>query len=150
EVYAAILGAVQADAPPTVAEWAGQWIAHRRLLGDVQPDTITSQHRILIRWVLPYLGQMPLPAVSRERVEEWVRWLVRQPSRRGSRLDADTIRRAHSVLHSLLAAAVPRWLSTNPAARIPGQRRGTALPRATPHEPMFLTAAEVDMILAAC
>lgn len=152
EVYAAVWGGGTrgAEAPPTLAEFARTWVEQRRTVGEVQPDTITDQHRILIRHVLPWLGQTPVDAVTRDTVQGWVAWLVTQPARRGGKLDADTVRHAHAVLHSLLGAAVPRWLPANPAARIPGQRKGTGLPKATPHEPVFLTAVEIDLILANC
>lgn len=45
--------------------------------------------------------------------------------------------------------ARPRWLPANPAARRPGQRR-SGPPKSTRHEPVFRTAAEVDLTLASC
>jgi integrase len=153
EVYAAVYGIGRdgAAGAPTVGDWAGQWIATRRGLAEVQPDTVDAQHRIIVRHILPQLGQLPLTAVTQETVREWVAWMRTRPAPRGGKLDADTVRRVHAVLHSLLGAAVPRWLPANPAARLPGQgRRAAGLPKATPHEPMFLTAAEVELILSHC
>lgn len=151
EVYAAVLG-LDLDgsdqAPPTVAEFAGQWVADRRAIGAVQPDTLADQNRILIRHILPYMGDLPITAVSEETITGWLGWMRGRPSTRGGKLDADTVRRVHEVLRAMLRTAVPRWLAYNPAAE-PG-RRGHGLPKTTAHEPMFLTAAEVDRILACC
>lgn len=151
EVYAAVLG-LELDGrdryTPTVAEWAVTWLASRRRIGEVQADTVDGHQSIVTRRILPRLGPMPLNLITPDVVRDWVEWLVEQPSRRGGTLDADTVRRAHGVLHSLLGAAVPKWLASNPAAKPPGRgRRGDGLPRATPHEPTFLTSAEVELIL---
>lgn len=155
EVYAAVLGLDRnADAPPTLGEFAGEWIADRRGTGEVQSDTVDGQHRIIIRHVLPTLGHLPLApsAITPETIKAWVKWMKGRTTHRGTALDADTIRRAHATLHSLLAAAVPTWLPANPAGRQPGQGRRSAvgLPKATPHDAMFLTAQEVALILAHC
>ena len=152
EVYAAILG-IDLDAPeppPTVAEWAGQWIEERRRVGDVQPDTLVDYQRILVRRVLPRIGDLPLTGVTREVVQGWVAWLRTQRTRSGDPLSAQTIRRAHGVLHSMLAAAVPRWLDHNPAARRPGERRTAGLPKATKYESVFLTPEEFAILHRAC
>lgn len=152
EVYAAVYGVRDdlKETPPTLAEWAGQWLAQQEAIGEVQPDTVTARRRILMRRVLPRLGALPLTAVTQQMVREWLAWVRVQPSRNGGALDADTVRKAHGVLHTMLGAAVPRWLPANPAARTPGQSRATGLPRPTLHEPVFLTPAEAELLLVAC
>lgn len=152
EVYAAILG-LELDTPtppPTVAEWAGEWLAERRKIGDVQDDTLDGYQRIIWRRILPKLGTLPLTGVTREVVQGWVAWLRTQHTRSGTPLSAQTVRRAHGVLHSLLGAAVPRWVESNPAARLPGQRRAAGLPKADRFDPAFLTPEEFQIILDAC
>lgn len=152
EVYEAIIGNIDSaeEMPPTVGEFANQWIIERRRLRQVQEDVLDGHHRVIMRHILPKLGTMPITGVTREVVTEWVAWLIEQPSQRGGALDADTVRRSHATLHGLLGAAVPRWLPMNPAAPMPGEKRGTALPKSTPHEPVFLTAQEIEIILASC
>src|SRR5690554_4211330 len=152
EVYAAILGQIDdgGEPPPTLAVFAGQWIEQRRAEDDVQPDTLDEQHGMIMRRILPRLGNMPVTAITRETVTDWLTWLRKQHGRSGKPLDSDTVRKAHAVLHSLLAGAVPKWLPTNPAARQPGERKIAGLPKATPHDAIFLTPAEVELILANC
>jgi hypothetical protein len=139
EVYAAVLGlgsGADVTTTPKVADQFGEWIKQRRRSGEVQDDTVDGQYRIGVRYILPRFGELPLtPAfVHEEAVADWVAWMRERPRRGGGKLDADTIRRAHATLHSFLAAQVPRWLPSNPCARRPGQRRGTALPKATPFD----------------
>lgn len=154
EVYAAVLGidldADNAKPPPTVAEWAGQWVAERKQIGDVQPDTLVDYQRILMRRILPKLGTLPLTGVTREVVQGWIAWLRTQRTRSGAPLSAQTVRRAHGVLHSLLAAAVPEWFEVNPAARRPGERRNAGLPKTVRYEALFLTKEELGMVVRAC
>lgn len=151
EVYRAILGIdTTEEAPPTVSEWASQWIIERRQLGDVQSDTIDAQYRTIVRRILPRLGQLPVSTITPEIVRNWVMWLAQQESAYGGKIAPLTVRKAHATLHSLLGAAVPRWLPYNPAGRQPGQRRAAGLPKVDKHEPVFLTPTEVEMLLAAC
>lgn len=155
-LYTAVFGPIttpgdpEVETPPTVAEWATQWLTRREIDADVQPDTITRQRQIIERRILPRLGVLPVTAVTPEVVADWLTWVRQQPSRRGGLLDADTVRRAHSTLHALLGAAVGTWLTSNPAAPRPGDRKVRGLPRSTPHEAVFLTPPEVQLILTNC
>lgn len=156
EIYTAVLGL--GDGPdlasaPKVSTAFGEWIATRRRRAvDVQADTIDEQFRQGVRYLLPFFGEMPLtPAyVHEDAVAEWVAWMRERPRRGGGTLDSDTIRRAHATLHTFLAAQVPKWLPSNPCARLPGQRQGTALPRSTPVEVVLLTPAELALIHSHC
>lgn len=153
EVYAAVAGIQPggaADLPPTVTELAERWITRVQDAGGNQPDTIADKRRILKRHILPHLGDLPVTseALGDDTIVGWVKWMRSRPSARGGTLDADTIRRAHEVLRSLLGSAVPRWLATNPAARL--ATRGIELPKSTVHEPLFLLPAELARIEACC
>jgi integrase len=152
ETYRAVLGLDGTDPQaPTVAQWATDWITARRKLADIQPDTIDGYKRLIQLRVLPRLGKLRLPQVSTDEVSEWVAWLNAQPSRRGGTLGAETVRRAHAVLHSLLGAAVPRWIAANPCAKPAGSRKRKAgLPKAHRHDAVFLTPTEIDILIANC
>jgi integrase len=152
EVYRAVLGLEDIDqAAPTVAEWAADWIATRRQLADIQPDTISGYASVINLRILPRLGSVRLSELTEDTITDWISWLNRQPSKRGGTLAAETVRRAHAVLHSLLAAAVPKWLPSNPCAR-PGssRQRRSGLPKAHRHDAVFLTPAETKLILENC
>lgn len=150
EVYEALVGPVgpKEEKPPTVEEFAEQWIIERRKIRDVEPSVLDGYYSVIRRHIVPHLGTLPISAVTSDVVRLWVVWMSDQEKLSGGLLDADTIRRAHSVLHSLLGAAVPRWLPANPAAKQPGKRR--ELPKETPHDAVFLTPQEVAVILRNC
>lgn len=134
---------------PSFADWVGEYIAGRRRVGDVQPDTIDRYEDVLRHRVVPFLGAWLLPEITPDVVGEWVIWAKRQRTPRGRPVSPETIRRAHAILHGCLGAAVPVWLATNPAARPHGSRKGIAgLPKPEPHDAVFLERWEVDLILA--
>lgn len=155
EVYRAIAGATDQSAAdvPTLAQWAQTWLADRRRIGDIQPDTIGQYEWVIGRHILQRFGHLPLTLITRETVGDWVAWLRTQPSRRSSGLlGTRSVRYAHMVLHSLLAAAVGRHIAANPAAKEEGTgRRNKALPQLIDvREPIFLTPQEMFIIITNC
>jgi integrase len=154
EVYRAIHGISDDEARgiPTLSEWATDWIARRRELGEVEPDYLDRIESVAMRRIIPRLGKLRMTneQITTEIVTDWVTWLRSQPGPTGT-LKPTTIREAHTFLHSLLQAAVPKYLHSNPAAaKVVGGRRKSGLPKAEHYEPVFLTPDEIKLIVAAC
>jgi hypothetical protein len=129
---------------PTLTEWSQEWLAERTGARDIQADTLARYMQILRQRILPRLGHLRLTEIDQQVVRGWVAWTNQQMTRpRGSvearPLSAQTVRRAHAVLHQVLGAAVGRWIPANPAARHVGARKNAVgLPKAARFEGMFL------------
>lgn len=139
---------------PTFAEWVPAYLDMRGRSDEIQPDTLARYGIILNKRAVPYLGgrYMLDTEITPDVIKEWVAWMVataRTPH--GKPLEPETIRRAHAILHACLGAAVPRYLSTNPAARPAGARKHiTGLPKSNPFHGVFLEPHEIDAIVANC
>ena len=161
ECYKAILGTDTdtSDPVPTFKQWVDMWLddrAHRR---DIQADVVTSYRRILTCRAVPYLGHLRLTDINHDVLRGWVAWMTNSRITIGSRnrregirmLAPQTVRRAHAIVHTCLSAAVPRWLTANPAAKPAGAgKHVTGLPKADPFDSMYLTPAEITLILGRC
>ena len=116
---------------PTLAEFFPRYIEHRGLR--CTPGTLAGYEAEAARTFLPRLGQLPVTAIDRPAVQDWIRWQMTQPTAR-SRAAAEraaragtpapplepvspkTVRNAHSLLSSILYLAVQDGLiPTNPA-----------------------------------
>lgn len=153
EVRAAILGDTPSAAPagiPTFAEWVGTYLKMRRESAEAQDDTIDRYEQILASKAMPFLGHRYLTDITPDVIKEWVAWVVRTKRKpNGAPLSAQTVRRAHAILHGCLGAAVPRYLAANPAARPAGARKHIAgLPKQVPYTGMFLEPWEVKAIFS--
>lgn len=159
--YEVVLGAVdkRSDTVPTFKQWAQQWIAARREARDAQSDVLDRYERCLMVRTVPYLGHKKLTEIDRESIKGWVRWMSSSHVTYGSKnrrvgdrlLAAQTIGKHFMVTSACLAAAVPKWITVNPAAPLPGERKnGVGLPAATHLEGMFLDAQEIGLILRQC
>lgn len=153
EVYTAIHG--QSDDlidAPTLSEFAQTWISTRRKNRMAGPKYLDRQASIIDQRIDPRLGKLRMTDVqiTPDVVTEWVGWLKSQPGPAGS-LMPSTVREAHTVLHGLLSAAVPQYLSFNPAAvHESGSRRKSGLPEVEPYDAVFLTAEEIDLVVSSC
>lgn len=132
--------------PPLLADWFERHLGH--LEADATSGTIADYRRMAERTWLPRLGPLPLDAITRETVVEWVAWQRKQETHR-SRLAREraekhnetcaardmvpvperqtyspkSIRNAHGLLSSVLAAAMePEYLARNVA-------KGVRLPK---------------------
>lgn len=162
ECYAAVLGQEPADSDsvvPTVKTWVALYIVLREQARDIQPDTVARYKQILETRVVPFLGHLRLDELDEEWVRKWVAWMSGRRATKGSKnrvatdrlLAAQTVRRAHSILHTCVGAAVPKWIPRNPVARPQGARKHTTgLPKAEAFEGQFLTSAETGLILRCC
>jgi len=154
EVRKAILGE-PGDRPsgiPTFSEWMKTYLEMRRKSTDTQPDTIDRYEQIMSVRAVPRLGHMYLTDITPEVLRDWVAWMVASGRRRdGGPLAAETIRRAHAIVHGCLGSAVPRWLASNPAARPVGARKHiVGLPKTGTFEGIFLEPWEMEVIQAHC
>jgi integrase len=161
ECYEAILGtpALAEEVMPTFALWARQWLKEVEASGRLQSDVFQRYKRSLELRSVPYLGHKRLADITMDDVKAWVahmrssRMTYGNKNRRtGSRLlKASTVGMHFMVLQSCLHAAVPKWLTVNPAVPQPGDRRNVfGLPQIGPPEGMFLSAEEVQRILDHC
>jgi integrase len=162
ECYAAVLGQEPVDADsivPTVKMWVATYLELREKARDIQPDTLDRYKQILETRVVPRLGHLRLTDITEDDIRDWIAWMSSLRATKGSKnrvatgrlLSAQTVRRAHSVLHTCLGAAVPRWIPRNPAARPAGARKhSTGLPKIAPFDGIFLTPAESNMVLEHC
>jgi integrase len=161
ECYAAILGKpTEPDSGvPLFRTWVEQWLLARDQIRDVQPGTVKRYRQIMATRIMPKLGNLRLTDIDPGVVQDWVAWLSSQYVHTGSktrtptdqRLSGATVNRIYSVLHTCLAAAVPRWIPLNPAARPAGSRKTSiGMPKIEPYDGIFLTPAEIDLILAQC
>ena len=100
------------------------------LAASATPGTIADYRRMAARTWLPRLGPLPLSAVTRDVIREWVAWQRRQPARGGSTYSPKSIANAHGLLSAVLASAVEAGhITANPA-------RGIALPHDHVHAEM--------------
>ncbi|GAA4439781.1 tyrosine-type recombinase/integrase [Phytohabitans houttuyneae] len=158
EVTSRVLGLHQQPrVEPTLRKFAAEWAKDRAELEDIQPDTLTEYVRTLEVRVLPKLGHLYLSEIDEPAIKDWLKWLKVQRVRRskknpqGEVISPNSVRRAHTILHQVLAAAVPAWLERNPAARPAGSRKTrVGLPKVTPFEGMYLEPWEVDLIHSRC
>ncbi|KZM68403.1 tyrosine-type recombinase/integrase [Nocardia terpenica] len=114
-------------APVTVAEWAEHYIGH---LTGIGRKALHDYRTYVRRDIAPVMGQLPLLAVDRDVIAEWVNGLESKG------LAAKTIANKHGFLFAMFKAAVADGkIPTNPCA-------GTRLPRSLAPEMVFLTQDE--------
>lgn len=156
EVRVAVIGDTP-SAPvgvPTFGQWVDTYLDKRRQSGEVQGDTLDRYKQILYGRAVPYLGgrYMVDTEFTPDLVKDWVAWVIATKRKQnGDPLSAQTIRRAHAIVHGCLGAAVPRYLSANPAARPMGARKHiSGLPKVVPYQGMFLEPWELATIQDYC
>lgn len=121
---AAILDPTPTPAPvPTLREYVARWLESHAALR-CKPSTTEHYQQVLHAHWLPTLGDLPLTAITRERVRMALADLTK-------RLRATTIRHsALVVLRTCLSGAVEDgWLVVNPAARLGRYVRSDVAPR---------------------
>lgn len=120
-----------AEDVPTLAQCLDRYVEARAVR--CSEGTLAGYRREAARTFLPRLGQLPVTAIDRPAVQDWIRWQMTQPTAR-SRAAAEraaragtpapslepvspkTVRNAHSLLSSILYLAVQDGLiPTNPA-----------------------------------
>ena len=102
---------------PTVNQLLDQWLAHLQTKGAIRLRTLGRYHQLLEHHVRPYLGTLPLSALSTLQIQRLYDHLAhhgRKDHKPGG-LHPRTIRELHHCLHQALTYA-RRWhqLPTNP------------------------------------
>jgi integrase len=97
----------------TVAEWTNQWFPAL----DLEPATLDSYRYMIEVHILPAFGDRTLASLTTEEIATWEAGVA------ASGLSRRTAREARSTLANLLNDAIPRHLTTNPAARRRGKGR---------------------------
>lgn len=135
-----VLRSVNRVAPPapvaqTLTEWAATWV-------DVHgpawaPSTQDGRALYLDKWILPWLGDTPIDALTRHTVSRWRATIHRDGA------SADTVNHATRVLSACLGKAVDDgFLAGNPCRGLRAMRHRVERPRA-------YTAGEVKALLDA-
>jgi integrase len=115
-------------------EWAERWY---RTTAGLKPGTRRTYRQLLDNQLLPAFADAQLVAIDKLAVRELLAGLVE------GGLSTSRIRNAHQVLGQILTTAVEGGrLARNQAA-------GVRLPRITPSEMHFLTAAQVEVLAEA-
>lgn len=118
----------------SLGEWTEHWL---ETTVHLKPKTRAGYESLLRTHILPAFGKTPLGAIEPDDVSTW----VAEMAKRG--LSASRIRQAYRVLSAALkAAVVSRYIVTSPCV-------GVRLPRPTRREMHFLSAEQVEALVAA-
>jgi integrase len=137
---AAAVAALEALASPaarpkpglSTGEWLGQWLASRVSL---RPSTARSYVAHIRGYLVPYLGGIPLAALTPGEVQAMFTAITRDENALGRPVSAATLHRIHATLRAALNGAVRTGLiSVNPG-------RWPELPRAARPRPQVWTPA---------
>jgi integrase len=123
----------QEKAPLTAAEWIGQ---HIDSLSGIEQKTRTEYKRYLTRDIEPTLGQIPLAALNRQHISNWVNSLHAGGN------SGKTCGNKLGFLSGCLNAAVPKHIPANPAT-------GIRLPRTVRRQMVTLTPGEYNILKSA-
>ena len=122
----------------TVEQWITHYLDH---LTGIEPETVKKYRAYLRNDIGPFLGDIPLTALSSDNVKLWLKDM-NEPDEDGWQASAKTIRNKHGLLSAALNAAVPKHITANPC-------NGIRLPRWTRPETLFLNREQYDRLLSA-
>jgi integrase len=123
----------------TVAEFAQQWMATRKL----QQRTRERYEQLLQHQILPVLGNVRMQALRPIAVATWHNNLLRNGGKGGRPLSARTVGHCHRLLHVIFASAFELELvARNPVGAV-------RAPKVEHEEIEILQAADIDRALAA-
>lgn len=136
---------VGGTAQPTLNDLLDHWLAHLQANKAVRLRTVGRYRQLTEHHVRPYLGALPLSALSTLQVQRLYDQLAHHGRKDGKAggLGSRTIRQLHLCLHQALSYAM-KWhdLATNPAA-------DAEPPAIAAHTPAALTPQQVGALLAA-
>ncbi|MGX7243615.1 tyrosine-type recombinase/integrase [Enterococcus quebecensis] len=115
----------------TLTEWATCWLTE--IQGHLKPSTCASYTNKMATHILPFLGKMPLKAITTNNLNEWVKDLEKH-------LSPNSVRIIFQVLMSCYTAAVKRELITdNPCKNV-------VLPKKTPNNIKAITSEQQKIL----
>ena len=129
----------------TVREWLSVWLAAIR--DEVAPKTRERYTEIVNNFLVPALGNLPLPKLAPPHIQATYNALATGSRRDGKAggLSPRTRRQIHAVLQSALTRAVEQQL----IARNPAEVFRRRLPKIERHEMVALTAEQSRQLLKA-
>ena len=130
------------DAASPAAITVQDWVAHYvDLLTGIEPETVMKYRAYLRNDIGPFLGGIPLVALTSDHVKLWIKDMV-EADEDGRQSSAKTVRNKHGFLAAALNSAVPQHIVRNPCD-------GIRLPRWTRPEMVCLTPEQFDRLLGA-
>jgi integrase len=138
DVYQAILGINDQEAPketPTFAEWFEEWHRSKK---DVEDTTLTEYVRLIRSRFLPHFGKIRLADIDWPMLLNYYTGLT-------SELMPAGIKKIHVVVHQILGAAVPEYVAENPAEK-PKGKKSNGLPKVKRHNACYLTPEEAEAV----
>ncbi|KID28280.1 site-specific recombinase XerD [Prauserella sp. Am3] len=122
---------------PTVADIIEHHIEH---LTGVTARTKRDYRRDARNHITPHLGGIPIDALTKDRVKQWVNHLVAPDEEDTKPISPKTLRNVvYSVLSPALNSAIPEYRADNPA-------KGIRMPQEDPVEMIFLTHGEFSLL----
>jgi integrase len=137
-------GEESAPARTTLASYAKKWIKAKK--ARLKPRVYKLYRTVLVRNVLPELGDIYLDALVRADVEGWVSWAESQRKKKGGAYTQDTLRSWWRVLVTMLRDAhADGHISRDPTHRVRPPESWVEPVRET----RTLTMTELDALLEA-
>ena len=134
---------VRPDASLTVAVWLQRWLDDHAAAGRA-PTTMATYRTTVDRYLVPWIGAVPLEALSVADVQEMNRRLVQTGGREGRPLAVRSVRN----IQGILAAAIHEAQRHNLVLRnVASLARGPALPKG--YGPQWLSKADAARLLRA-
>lgn len=113
---------MHADDDPPLGAYLDEWLDRRR--SQLRPSTMHGYRQTVDCYLRPHLGDEPLSALDRRRLERLYARLLRSGGVNGKSLSPRTVQLTHAVLHRALKdAQLDGLLERNPAALARTPRR---------------------------
>ena len=137
----------------SLADWSADWLASQRVKvasGQLKARTLDEYGRLLDRYVLPDLGQVPIAAVTPAQLEALIGELATAGKRRGGGdLHPKTVKHAWHVMRQVFRYALRHdALAANPVDRVDFSPNRATGDRES-FEPHPLTAEQIADVCAA-
>lgn len=132
--------------PLTVESYLREWLTGKQSLRE---STRSSYRLHLDRYLVPYLGHLPVTELRAQHIERMYREIAAIERPNGQPLSVTTLRRIHATLTSAMNTAVRRGLlPLNPAATVelPPTRRPRVTTWSAEELGRFLTATQQDRL----
>ena len=135
-------GTYQQPSKMTVGEWLDIW--QTDYLGNTKPHTRKSYHGVIENHIRPVIGAVKLSALTPVQVQKLINNIKStRNTTKGARVNPNTVKNVHGILHSALQQAVVcGYINVNPADRV-------VLPKRTKAEINVLEEQKIPAFLKA-